>query len=182
MPSGKLVERKARSLDEGAPQDTPKLKKRALSHAELFGDESEEEDSGLGAGAPRVWPPTLPSLSSDSESDSDSSLGLGETKVPKRLKAVPPSSPAPPSPLSSSSPSGASQGAEEDVDYSALEKEVDFDVDPMEECLRIFNESTSVKTEDKGRLARQVRALARQVKALRGDTGPTVISNRLQPL
>lgn len=169
MPSGKLVERKARSLDEGAPQDTPKLKKRALSHAELFGDESEEEDSGLGAGAPRVWPPTLPSLSSDSESDSDSSLGLGETKVPKRLKAAPPSSPAPPSPLSSSSssssPSGASQCAEEGVDYSALEKEVDFDVDPMEECLRIFNESTSVKTEDKGRLARQVRAL-------RGDTVP----------
>ncbi|XP_076775542.1 RNA exonuclease 1 homolog isoform X2 [Arvicanthis niloticus] len=161
MPSGKLVERKARSLDEGAPQDTPKLKKRALSHAELFGDESEEEDSGLGAGAPRVWPPTLPSLSSDSESDSDSSLGLGETKVPKRLKAAPPSSPAPPSPFSSSSssssssPSGASQCAEEGVDYSALEKEVDFDVDPMEECLRIFNESTSVKTEDKGRLARQ---------------------------
>lgn len=160
-PSGKLVERKARSLDEGAPQDTPKLKKRALSHAELFGDESEEEDSGLGvgAGAPRLWPPTLPSLSSDSESDSDSSLGLGEVQVPKCLKAVPPASPAPPSPSSSSS-SGASQCAEEAVDYSALEKEVDFDADPMEECLRIFNESTSVKTEDKGRLARQVRALA----------------------
>ncbi|XP_021504541.1 RNA exonuclease 1 homolog [Meriones unguiculatus] len=156
-PSGKLVDRKAHSLDESAPQDTPKLKKRALSHAELFGDESEEEDSGLGggAGAPRVWPPTLPSLSSDSESDSDSSLGLGETQVSKRLKAAPPASPTPPSPLSSSSSSGASQCAEEDVDYSALEKEVDFDADPMEECLRIFNESTSVKTEDKGRLARQ---------------------------
>ncbi|XP_032763617.1 RNA exonuclease 1 homolog [Rattus rattus] len=154
MPSGKLAERKARSLDEGAPQDTPKLKKRALSHAELFGDESEEDDSGLGT-APRVWPPTLPSLSSDSESDSDSSLGLGETKVPKRLKAAPPASPAPPSPLSSSSSSGASQCAEEGVGYSALEKELDLDVDPMEECLRIFNESTSVKTEDKGRLARQ---------------------------
>lgn len=156
--SGKLVERKARSLDDSAPQEAPKLKKRALSHAELFGDESEEEeDSGLGTKAPRVWPPTLPSLSSDSESDSDSSLGLGETQVPKRLKAEPPASPAPPSPSSSSSSSssGASQCAEEDVDYSALEKEVDFDADPMEECLRIFNESTSVKTEDKGRLARQ---------------------------
>lgn len=152
--SGKLMERKARSLDEGASQSTPKLKKRALSHAELFGDESEEEDSGLGARALRVWPPTLPNLSSDSDSDSDSSLGLGETQVPKRLKAVPPTSPAPPSPLSSSS-SGASQCAGEGVDYSALEKEVDFDADPMEECLRIFNESTSVKAEDKGRLARQ---------------------------
>ncbi|CAH6779277.1 RNA exonuclease 1 homolog [Phodopus roborovskii] len=149
--SGKLVERKTRSLDEGAPQGAPKLKKRALSHAELFGDESEEEeDSGLGARAPQVWPPTL-----SSDSDSDSSLDLGEMQVPKRLKAAPPTSPAPPSPLSSSSSSGTSQCAEEDVDYSALEKEVDFDADPMEECLRIFNESTSVKTEDKGRLARQ---------------------------
>jgi hypothetical protein len=52
---------------------------------------------------------------------------------------------------------GAGEEVEEDVDYSALEKEVDFDSDPMEECLRIFNESTSVKTENKGRLARQVR-------------------------
>ncbi|ERE72426.1 putative RNA exonuclease 1 like protein [Cricetulus griseus] len=157
-PPGKLVDRKARSLDGGAPQGAPKLKKRALSHAELFGDESEEEeDSGLGPRAPRVWPPTLPTLSSDSDSDSDSSLGLSETQVPKRLKAAPPTSPAPPSPLSSSSSSssGTSQCAEGDVDYSALEKEVDFDADPMEECLRIFNESTSVKTEDKGRLARQ---------------------------
>ncbi|XP_049979446.1 RNA exonuclease 1 homolog isoform X2 [Alexandromys fortis] len=154
--SGKLMDRKTRSLDEGASQSTPKLKKRALSHAELFGDESEEEeDSGLGARALRVWLPTLPNLSSDSDSDSDSSLGLGETQVPKRLKAVPPTPPVPPSPLSSSSSSGASQCAEEDVDYSALEKEVDFDADPMEECLRIFNESTSVKAEDKGRLARQ---------------------------
>lgn len=153
--SGKLMERKTRSLDEGASQSTPKLKKRALSHAELFGDESEEEDSGLGTRALQVWPPTLPNLSSDSDSDSDSSLGLREMQVPKRLKAVPPTSPAPPSPFSSSSSSGASQCAEEVVDYSALEKEVDFDEDPMEECLRIFNESTSVKAEDKGRLARQ---------------------------
>ncbi|XP_062968625.1 RNA exonuclease 1 homolog [Cynocephalus volans] len=147
--SGKPVERKARSLDGGASQAAPKLKQRALSHADLFGDESEDEDTG----APLVWPPTLPSLSSDSESDSDSSLGFPETQgPPKRLKA---SQPPPPSPAPSSSSSGAGACAEEDVDYSALEKEVDFDSDPMEECLRIFNESTSVKTEDKGRLARQ---------------------------
>uniref|UniRef100_A0A8C8UC91 Exonuclease domain-containing protein n=1 Tax=Peromyscus maniculatus bairdii TaxID=230844 RepID=A0A8C8UC91_PERMB len=155
-PSGKLVGRKAGSLDKGAPQEAPKLKKRALSYTELFGDESEEEDSGLEARVTQVWPPTMPSFSSDSESDSDSSLGFGDTQVPKCLKAKPPASPAPPSPLPSSSSSfscssGASQCSEEDVDYSALEKEVDFDADPMEECLRIFNESTSVKTEDKAR-------------------------------
>uniref|UniRef100_A0A2K6NM36 RNA exonuclease 1 homolog n=1 Tax=Rhinopithecus roxellana TaxID=61622 RepID=A0A2K6NM36_RHIRO len=148
-PSGKLVERKARSLDEGASQDAPKLKKRALSHADLFGDESEDEAAG--PGVPSVWPPALPSLSSDSDSDSDSdsSLGFPEARgPPKRLKASPPPSPAP-----SSSSSSSSAGV--DVDYSALEKEVDFDSDPMEECLRIFNESTSVKAEDRGRLARQ---------------------------
>ncbi|XP_032108271.1 RNA exonuclease 1 homolog [Sapajus apella] len=147
-PSGKLVERKARSLDEGASRDAPKLKRRALSHADLFGDESEDEATG--PGGPSVWPPTLPGLSSDSDSDSDSSLGFPEAQgPPKRLKASPPPSPA----RSSSSSSSSSAGA--DVDYSALEKEVDFDSDPMEECLRIFNESTSVKTEDRGRLARQ---------------------------
>uniref|UniRef100_A0A8C0VY37 Exonuclease domain-containing protein n=1 Tax=Castor canadensis TaxID=51338 RepID=A0A8C0VY37_CASCN len=152
LPSGKLVERKAHSLDEGISQDAPKLKKRALSHADLFGDESEDEDTGLGTGVPRVWPSALPSLSSDS--DSDSSLGLPEAQLPKRLKASLPPFPALPSPSSSSS-LGAGEEVEEDVDYSALEKEVDFDSDPMEECLRIFNESTSVKTENKGRLARQ---------------------------
>uniref|UniRef100_A0A2K6A0H2 RNA exonuclease 1 homolog n=1 Tax=Mandrillus leucophaeus TaxID=9568 RepID=A0A2K6A0H2_MANLE len=131
VPSGKLVERKARSLDEGASQDAPKLKKRALSHADLFGDESEDEAAG--PGVPSVWPPALPSLSSDSDSDSDSSLGFPDARgPPKRLKASPPPSPAP------SSSSSSSAGA--DVDYSALEKEVDFDSDPMEECLRIFND------------------------------------------
>ncbi|XP_076977399.1 RNA exonuclease 1 homolog isoform X2 [Tamandua tetradactyla] len=146
--SGKLAERKARSLDEGGSQDTPKLKKRALSHADLFGDESEDEDPGPG---PKGRPPTLPTLSSDSGSDSDSSLSLpGDQGPPKRLKTSPPQPAPPSSPSSSSSSSEAG-----DVDYAALEKEVDFDSDPMEECLRIFNESTSVKTEHKGRLAHQ---------------------------
>ncbi|XP_063085022.1 RNA exonuclease 1 homolog isoform X2 [Cavia porcellus] len=167
--SGKLGERKAHSLDEGASRDAPKLKKRALSHAELFGDESEDEDSGTGT--PRAWPSSLPSLSSDSDSDSDSSLDLPGAQLPKRLKSSVPPAPAPtPTPTlgpappaaaaasassSSSSPPGAQGESGEDVDYSALEQEVDFDADPLEECLRIFHESTSVKTQDKGRLARQ---------------------------
>ncbi|XP_006869047.1 PREDICTED: RNA exonuclease 1 homolog [Chrysochloris asiatica] len=152
-PSGKLVTRKAHSLDEGGVPNTPKLKRRALSHADLFGDESADEDVGAPPAWPPTLPPTLPSLSSDS--DSDSSLGLTETtkqSQPRQLKASPPPAPAPapaPPPSSSSSSSG------EDVDYAALEKEVDFDSDPMEECLRIFNESSSVKTEHKGRLAHQ---------------------------
>ncbi|XP_027438035.2 RNA exonuclease 1 homolog isoform X2 [Zalophus californianus] len=152
--SGKLAERKARSLDEGASRDAPKLQKRALSHADLFGDESEDE--GPGPAAPPAAPPHL-SSTSDSDSDSDSSLGYSAAQGPrKRLKAPLPARPAPASPSScSSSSSSSSSGVGGGVDYAALEKEVDFDSDPMEECLRIFNESTSVKTEDRGRLARQ---------------------------
>ncbi|XP_032214101.1 RNA exonuclease 1 homolog isoform X2 [Mustela erminea] len=152
--SGKLAERKARSLDEGPPRDAPKLQKRALSHADLFGDESEDE--GPGPAAPPAAPPRLSSTSdSDSDSDSVGSRGGSAAGGPrKRLKAPPPTRPAPASPSSCSS-SSSSSGPGGGVDYSALEKEVDFDSDPMEECLRIFNESTSVKTEDRGRLARQ---------------------------
>ncbi|XP_019513014.1 PREDICTED: RNA exonuclease 1 homolog isoform X1 [Hipposideros armiger] len=164
-PPGKLAERKARSLDEGASQATRNLQTRALSHAELFGDESEDEDQR--SRTPGLRSSAIPSLSSSSDSDSDSSLGLSAMWWPhKRLKAsLPPSvdqagqaslsSSSSSSPSSSASSSSSSSGAGTDVDYSALEKEVDFDSDPMEECLRIFNESTCVKTEDRGRLAQQ---------------------------
>lgn len=141
----KLAERKARSLDEGAPRDAPRRKKRTLSHADLFGDESGDEDAAAGPAAPPAWPPALPSLSSDSES-STSSLGRSP---PKRLKASTPPRPAPASPAASSSSSSS-----DDLDYAALEKEVAFDSDPMEECLRIFNEPPSA-AEGKGRLAPQ---------------------------
>ncbi|KAG6934795.1 RNA exonuclease 1 -like protein [Chelydra serpentina] len=53
------------------------------------------------------------------------------------------------------SKSSSSSSASDDIDYSVLEKDLDYDSDPMEECLRIFNESTDVKTEDKGRLGKQ---------------------------
>ncbi|KAM7141375.1 RNA exonuclease 1 homolog [Molossus nigricans] len=162
-PSGKLVERKAHSLDEGTSQSAPKLQRRTLSHADLFGDESEDEDPG--SMAPGLHPSALPNLSSSSDSDSDSSLGLSAARGPhKRLKASPHPSACPASVLfspsssttsSSSTTPLSSSGTGTDVDYSALEKEVDFDSDPMEECLRIFNESTCVKMEDRGRKARQ---------------------------
>ncbi|XP_057345628.1 RNA exonuclease 1 homolog isoform X2 [Manis pentadactyla] len=174
-PSGKLAERKARSLDEGASRGAPKLQKRALSHADLFGDESEDE--GPVPMAPAPQPPTLACLGSSSDSDSDSSLGLPAARGPhKRLKASLPPLPAPASPSSS-----ASSGVGVDVDYSALEKEVDFDSDPMEECLRIFNESTSVKTEDRGRLARQAEPARRgPVPPARPPTAQEVCYHRAQ--
>ncbi|KAK1897145.1 RNA exonuclease 1 like [Dissostichus eleginoides] len=42
-----------------------------------------------------------------------------------------------------------------EIDFSSFQEDLDFDSDPMEECLRIFNESKDVKTEDKGRQAKQ---------------------------
>ncbi|XP_053317741.1 RNA exonuclease 1 homolog [Spea bombifrons] len=101
-----------------------KTKKRSLSHVDLFGDESsEDEENGKAFGSRKN------TLDSDVVDSSDTE---GETSV-KRSKRIP-------------SP---------EIDYSALEKELDSDSDPMEECLRVFNESKDVKTEDKGRMGKQ---------------------------
>ncbi|XP_038239741.1 RNA exonuclease 1 homolog isoform X2 [Dermochelys coriacea] len=114
-----------------------KPKQRTLSHIDLFGDESGEEEK---VGQP---PATFPNMSSDSDGD-DGSYGFQSdnegTKSIQRSKL---------------SKSSSSSSASDDIDYSILEKDLDYDSDPMEECLRIFNESTDVKTEDKGRLGKQ---------------------------
>ncbi|XP_027708877.1 RNA exonuclease 1 homolog isoform X1 [Vombatus ursinus] len=138
--SGKLKDKKSLSLDEGTSQGSPKPKKRTLSHIDLFGDESGDE----GEGTSPVLPATLPSLSSDSDSDDGSCSLPNESKGPKRLRGA-----------QIATSSSSSSEASDDIDYSVLEKELDYDSDPMEECLRIFNESTDVKTEDKGRLNKQ---------------------------
>ncbi|XP_034975136.2 RNA exonuclease 1 homolog [Zootoca vivipara] len=127
------------------PKESPgakcKAKRRALSHADLFGDESGDEGQ---AGQPH--PVAFRDVSSDSDQDDSCCFppprDNGVMKRPKVPKAPPP----PPSSSSSSS---------DELDYSVLERDVDFESDPMEECLRIFNESTDVKTEDKGRLGKQ---------------------------
>nr|XP_028569290.1 RNA exonuclease 1 homolog isoform X1 [Podarcis muralis] len=127
------------------PAESPgakcKAKRRALSHADLFGDESGDEGQ---AGHPH--PVAFPDVSSDSDPD-DGCCFLpprdnGVAKRPKAPKAAPP-------------PSSSSSSSSDELDYSVLERDVDFESDPMEECLRIFNESTDVKTEDKGRLGKQ---------------------------
>ncbi|XP_053709584.1 RNA exonuclease 1 homolog isoform X1 [Synchiropus splendidus] len=43
----------------------------------------------------------------------------------------------------------------DEIDCSIFKDDFDFESDPLEECLRIFNESKEVKTEDKGRQAKQ---------------------------
>ncbi|XP_042335819.1 RNA exonuclease 1 homolog [Sceloporus undulatus] len=117
-----------------------KGKQRALSHVDLFGDESGDEVQDA-----QPPPVVFRNVSSDSDGDGGCSPlprgnGVMAAKRPKLSKAP---------------PSSSSSSSSDDVDYSILERDLDFESDPMEECLRIFNESTDVKTEDKGRLGKQ---------------------------
>ncbi|XP_055660716.1 RNA exonuclease 1 homolog isoform X1 [Falco peregrinus] len=133
------LERKKEKVSSTGKGDLKKgQKQQSLSHVDLFGDESgDDDDKG------RPLPSTLLDVSSDGEDCGSESESENEgTKKVKRSK------------LSKSSSSSSSTS--DDIDYSILEKDLDFETDPMEECLRIFNESTDVKTEDKGRLGKQL--------------------------
>ncbi|NXQ32601.1 REXO1 exonuclease, partial [Alaudala cheleensis] len=127
---------KASSAGQGDPKKG--RKQRSLSHVDLFGDESgDDDDQG------RPLSSSLLDVSSDldgADSDSASESDKDRAKKVKRSKL---------------SKSSSSSSTSDDIDYSILEKDVDFESDPMEECLRIFNESKDVKTEDKGRLGKQ---------------------------
>ncbi|XP_009568802.2 RNA exonuclease 1 homolog isoform X2 [Cuculus canorus] len=132
------LERKKEKV--GSTDKDPKegRKQRSLSHVDLFGDESgDDNDKG------RPLPSTLLDVSSDSDDDDSSSDSESENEGAKKVKR------------SKLSKSSSSSSTSDDIDYSILEKDLDFESDPMEECLRIFNESTDVKTEDKGRLGKQ---------------------------
>ncbi|KAM9515734.1 RNA exonuclease 1 homolog isoform 1-T1 [Guaruba guarouba] len=127
---------KVSSIEKGDPKKG--RKQQSLSHVDLFGDESGDDDD-------KGWP--LPSKLLDVSSDSDGgdcgSDSESENEGTKKVKR------------SKLSKSSSSSSTSDDIDYSILEKDLDFESDPMEECLRIFNESTDVKTEDKGRLGKQ---------------------------
>ncbi|XP_063146821.1 RNA exonuclease 1 homolog isoform X2 [Candoia aspera] len=131
----------ANSLAKEISEAKCKVKQQALSHVDLFGDESGDEEQ---AGRPLPFPV----VSSDSDRD-DADLplpwGNGVANV-KQLKLS----------QAAAASSSSSSSSSDEIDYSVLEKDLDFESDPMEECLRIFNESTDVKTEDKGRLGKQL--------------------------
>ncbi|NWX48610.1 REXO1 exonuclease, partial [Steatornis caripensis] len=128
---------KVGSTEKGAPKKG--RKQQSLSHVDLFGDESgDDDDKG------RPLPSTLLNVSSDSDGDDCGSDSESENEGAKKVKR------------SKLSKSSSSSSTSDDIDYSILEKDLDFESDPMEECLRIFNESTDVKTEDKGRLGKQL--------------------------
>uniref|UniRef100_A0A8C0FQV6 RNA exonuclease 1 homolog n=1 Tax=Bubo bubo TaxID=30461 RepID=A0A8C0FQV6_BUBBB len=128
---------KVSSTEKGDPKKG--RKQQSLSHVDLFGDESgDDDDKG------RPLPSTLLDVSSDSDGDDCGSDSESENEGTKKVKR------------SKLSKSSSSSSTSDDIDYSILEKDLDFESDPMEECLRIFNESTDVKTEDKGRLGKQL--------------------------
>ncbi|KAM9265256.1 RNA exonuclease 1 homolog isoform 2-T2 [Morus bassanus] len=135
-PAQERKKEKVSSTEKGDPKKS--RKQQSLSHVDLFGDESgDDDDRG------RPLPSTLLDVSSDSDGDDCGSDSESENEGTKKVKR------------SKLAKSSSSSSTSDDIDYSILEKDLDFESDPMEECLRIFNESTDVKTEDKGRLGKQ---------------------------
>ncbi|XP_063311959.1 RNA exonuclease 1 homolog isoform X1 [Pelobates fuscus] len=128
-----ISERSLKSKSTAPSGVKVKSKQRSLSHVDLFGDESSEEEAKVKKRVPHRG-----SLGSDGGGHSDTE-GESSTKVGKLVCRR----------VSSSSVDSI------EIDYSALEKELDSDSDPMEECLRVFNESQDVKTENKGRMWKQ---------------------------
>jgi len=112
-----------------------KRRSASLSHADLFGDESPEE------------------AAADEEDEEE------EVLVRKSADALKRGNKRKASELTPSSSDEEEEEEEEaghaDFDFSGFQ-DLDLDSDPMEECLRIFNESKDVRTEDKGRQLKQV--------------------------
>ncbi|XP_077080368.1 RNA exonuclease 1 homolog [Siphateles boraxobius] len=119
-------------LDRKEARET---KQRNLSHKDLFGAESAEEDDEEDVRIVRK---------------SASAFKRGSLMINKRKTSEDTSS----SSEDDNDDGGGGGAGDEAVDYSCLQDEM-YDSDPMEECLRIFNESKEVKMEDKGRQAKQ---------------------------
>lgn len=125
----------------------------SLSHADLFGDESPDE----------AEPIALDGVDDDDDVEevlvrkSADAVKRGCLNKRKAVERSPSSSEDDLSMECSKTSWERADGAE--MDFSRFQDDLDFDSDPMEECLRIFNESKHVKKEDKGRQAKQVLVL-----------------------
>ncbi|XP_016327166.1 RNA exonuclease 1 homolog [Sinocyclocheilus anshuiensis] len=144
------------------PKEASEAKQRNLSHIDLFGAESAEED----------------------EEDerivrkSASAFKRGSLMKNKRKTSEDTSSSSEDDSEVDDDDDG---GGDEAVDYSCLQDEMEYDSDPMEECLRIFNESKEVKTEDKGRQAKQSESSLNAVPMLqRRMTAQEICYQRIQ--
>ncbi|XP_054646674.1 RNA exonuclease 1 homolog [Dunckerocampus dactyliophorus] len=133
-----------------SPKNGKRLKQKertvSLSHADLFGDESAEEAEPMEVdGGDEEPEEILVRKCADA-------LKRGRLNKRKASELTPSSS--------EDEDEGTTEqtGADKDVtgmDLSIFQDDLDFDSDPMEECLRIFNESKDVKKEDKGRQTKQ---------------------------
>lgn len=149
MQSAKSKDKEKQSVVGSQNGKRPKSKhsSRSLSHADLFGDESADD----------VEP-----LEGDEDEEQEvvvirkSSLSMGRLSKRKASELTPSSSDDESDHLSDARALGKKEDVSVGIDYSVFKDEFDFDSDPMEECLRIFNESKDVKKEDKGRQAKQV--------------------------
>uniref|UniRef100_A0A665WS00 Exonuclease domain-containing protein n=1 Tax=Echeneis naucrates TaxID=173247 RepID=A0A665WS00_ECHNA len=122
-------------------------KRLSLSHADLFGDESPEEAEPM-------------ELDDDDEAEEvlvrKSADALKRGRLNRRnASELTPSSSDNEGECCVEGHSAAKDEVDVGIDYSSLQDDLDFDSDPMEECLRIFNESKDVKREDKGRQIKQ---------------------------
>lgn len=119
-----------------------------LSHAELFGDESPDEAEPFDV--------------DDEEPDeivvrkSADAFRRGRLNKRKASELTPSSSDDEGDHVEDGSVVSKNTVASLAIDFSSFQDDLDFESDPMEECLRIFNESQDVKKEDKGRQAKQV--------------------------
>ncbi|XP_032821901.2 RNA exonuclease 1 homolog isoform X1 [Petromyzon marinus] len=125
-----------------------KEKRNKITQKDLFGDDSEDEDQSVAS----VSTASLVSKSLKRPLPSSSGSIGGHLKRPKLTSPIR----GVESDIDDSDGGDGDDNDDDDdddeIDYAAIASEMDFEEsDPMEECLRIFNESTEIKKEDKGR-------------------------------
>ncbi|XP_029904918.1 RNA exonuclease 1 homolog [Myripristis murdjan] len=149
--SSKDKAKKSSSSSDGKTTVKDKRRTLSLSHADLFGDESPEEAEAMEA---------MEDMDDDEEEEvlvrkaADALKRRGVNKR-KASELTPSSSDDDSDPGVEDGRAGWDEVDSGGVDFASLQVDMDFDSDPMEECLRIFNESRDVKREDKGRQAKQ---------------------------
>ncbi|XP_040263493.1 RNA exonuclease 1 homolog [Bufo bufo] len=104
-----------------AAQETCKVDSnmKSLCHADLFGDDTSDEEENRKTSKPR------------NATSNKWEKSAAKSKVTTRTTSV------------------------SSLDSPEIDLDWDSDPDPMEECLRVFNESHDVKTEDKGRMGKK---------------------------
>ncbi|XP_029004193.1 RNA exonuclease 1 homolog [Betta splendens] len=142
---------------KGSPASSKEKRRRqdgkrrslSLSHADLFGDESPEEAE------PMEVDDTDDEVEEVLVRKSADALKRGQLNKRKASELTPSSSDDEVDHGLIRGKAGKEEDIDVGIDLSSFQDEMDFDSDPMEECLRIFNESNDVKREDKGRQTKQ---------------------------